>query len=328
MEREIKQRLTWVKLYEETGHAGLVCRRCGISRPTLRKWWRRYQAEGEAGLRSRSRRPHHRPYRKVTPEHEEWMLQLRQERQLGARRIQHELERLHHTHLSTSTIYQVLQRHQVEPLRRLPRKRRVKRYEKAIPGERVQVDTIKIGPGKYQYTAIDDCTRYLVARLYTRRTAAHTLAFLQHVIEEMPFPIQRIQTDRGTEFTAYAIRETLVQWGIKWRPNRSRSPHLNGNVERVQKTALQEFYATVDLTQPIEALNDQLEDYQDYYNWERLHGSLGVTPAQRYYDRLKSIPLWDEVLAHFDPVAEERRHRFFGLEWFFDEKERRNRLQE
>src|SRR5215213_8088475 len=52
-------RLGWVRLYEEVGDAGLVCRRCGISRPTLRKWWRRYQAEGEAGLETRSRRPHH-----------------------------------------------------------------------------------------------------------------------------------------------------------------------------------------------------------------------------------------------------------------------------
>jgi transposase-like protein len=39
-------RLGWVQLYEQLGHAGVVCRRCGISRPTLRKWWRRYQAEG------------------------------------------------------------------------------------------------------------------------------------------------------------------------------------------------------------------------------------------------------------------------------------------
>src|SRR5271157_3841863 len=31
-----KTRLVWLKLYEETGDAGLVCRRCGISRPTLR----------------------------------------------------------------------------------------------------------------------------------------------------------------------------------------------------------------------------------------------------------------------------------------------------
>jgi hypothetical protein len=29
-------RLGWVRLYEQVGHAGLVCRRCGISRPTLR----------------------------------------------------------------------------------------------------------------------------------------------------------------------------------------------------------------------------------------------------------------------------------------------------
>ena len=36
MNKEIKQRLKWIELYEETNNAGLVCRRCGISRPTLR----------------------------------------------------------------------------------------------------------------------------------------------------------------------------------------------------------------------------------------------------------------------------------------------------
>lgn len=35
---QIQQRLQWVKLYETSGDARLVCRRCGISRPTLRKW--------------------------------------------------------------------------------------------------------------------------------------------------------------------------------------------------------------------------------------------------------------------------------------------------
>lgn len=39
-------RLTWVRMYEQTGDAGLTCRRCRISRPTLRKWWRPYLAEG------------------------------------------------------------------------------------------------------------------------------------------------------------------------------------------------------------------------------------------------------------------------------------------
>ena len=41
-----KARLGWVKLYERTGNATLVCRRCGISAPTLHKWVRRYAAEG------------------------------------------------------------------------------------------------------------------------------------------------------------------------------------------------------------------------------------------------------------------------------------------
>src|SRR6478609_4696826 len=55
---DAQTRLGWVELYQEIGNAGVVCRRCGISRPTLRKWWRRYQALGMAGLEEQSCRPH------------------------------------------------------------------------------------------------------------------------------------------------------------------------------------------------------------------------------------------------------------------------------
>ena len=110
-----------------------------------------------------------------------------------------------------------------------------------------------------------------------------------------------------------------MQWGIKWRPNRARSPHLNGKVERVQKTNLDEFYSTVDLHQPIQILNQQLEQFQDYYNWERVHASLGVTPGQRYYDWSRLIPPTEEVSDQFDPVAERQRHRFFGYEWLLND---------
>lgn len=273
-------------------------------------------------------RPRHSPQRKVTAEHEGWVLQLRPERLLGSRRIQHELQRQYGGHLSTSTMHKILKRHGVPALQRPRRNRHTKRYERPVPGERLQVDTIKIANGKYQYTAIDDCPRDQVARLSSRRTAANTLKFLQPVVEEMPFPIQRLQTDRGTEFTAYDGCETLAQWGIKWRPHRARSPHLNGKVERGQTTTLQEFYAVVDLSQALDELNAQVEEYQDYYTWERVHGSLGVTPAQRYYDRLAVVPLGDDVRARFDPVAEELRHRFLGMEWFFDENQRRKQLED
>jgi transposase InsO family protein len=109
------------------------------------------------------------------------------------------------------------------------------------------MDVCKIAPGLYQYTAIDDCSRYRVLGLYPRRTAANTLDFLERVIEEMPFAIQRIQTDRGREFFAYKVQERLLEWAIKFRPIKPRSPHLNGKVERSQKTDLDEFWSSVDL---------------------------------------------------------------------------------
>jgi len=40
-----------------------------------------------------------------------------------------------------------------------------------------------------------------------------------------------------------------MEYGIKFRPNKPGSPHLNGKVERSQKTDLEEFYPTVDLNE-------------------------------------------------------------------------------
>jgi hypothetical protein len=38
MDPEIRKRLQWVRIYEQTGNASLTCLGCGISRPTLRQW--------------------------------------------------------------------------------------------------------------------------------------------------------------------------------------------------------------------------------------------------------------------------------------------------
>lgn len=80
--------------------------------------------------------------------------------------------------------------------------------------------------------------------------ATNTLKFLDTVLEQMPFAIQRIQTDRGKEFFAYSVQDRLMEWGIKFRPIKPGSPHLNGKVERTQRTYLDEFYSTVDIKDP------------------------------------------------------------------------------
>jgi transposase InsO family protein len=313
MEAEIKRRLRWIELYEQTGNAGLVCLKCGISRPTLRLWWRRYQEQGAEGLGSRSSRPHHSPAKKTFDAQEQWIAQLRK-RRIGARRIQNELRRQHECSLALATIHKVLVRQQHPPLRVSRRPRHsIQRYVKEVPGERVQMDTCKIKPGLYQYTAVDDCTRIRVLGLYSRRTAANTLSFLERVNEEMPFPIQRIQTDRGREFFAYVFQEQLMSWGIKFRPIKPRSPHLNGKVERSQKTDWEEFYSTVDLAST--DLENKLEEWQDYYNQERPHGSLkGRTPWERWFELLHQTPYRDEVEALYDSSRERLQHQNYRLD--------------
>jgi transposase InsO family protein len=303
MNKETKKRLIWVQLYLETGNAGLVCRKCGISRPTLRKWVRRYQEDRSEGLNDLSRRPKHSPRTKVFEQQEELILELRKKRRIGARRLQSELKRGHDLSFSLATIHKVFKRNNVSPLKRHRRKKDFKRYSMPIPGERVQIDTCKIAPGLYQYTAVDDCTRYRVLGIYKKRTASNTLLFLERLIEQMPFAIQRIQTDRGKEFFAYKVQEKLMEYRIKFRPIRPGSPHLNGKVERSQRTDLEEFYPTVNLNDP--KLEDLLEEWQFFYNWHRPHGSLnGKTPMDKRFELTHKTPFWDEVIEMYDDSKE------------------------
>ena len=91
MDTKIKARLGWIKLYLEKQDFGYVCRHCGISRPTLRKWYRRYNAKGIEGLSDISKKPHNSSNKKLREQLIEKILILRNERNIGARRIQLEL---------------------------------------------------------------------------------------------------------------------------------------------------------------------------------------------------------------------------------------------
>ncbi len=147
---------------------------------------------------------------------------------------------------------------------------------------------MQIASGLYQYTAIDDCTRYKVVALYSRRTAKNTLDFLTQLRERIPFYCQRIQTDRGQEFFAYEVQEYFRKWKIKFRPIKPFSPHLNGKVERSQRTDLDEFYSSVNIKDP--TLQVKLRDWEEYYNMQRPHSSLqGKNPWEKYKERKKQF---------------------------------------
>ena len=83
MTSEMRKRLLWLQLYQQTRDAGLVCRWCGIFGPTLRKCIQRFHKSGEAGLLNRSRRPLRSPNRRVFETKRRLILKLRAERMLG-----------------------------------------------------------------------------------------------------------------------------------------------------------------------------------------------------------------------------------------------------
>ena len=78
----------------------------------------------------------------------------------------------------------------------------------AYQGQKVQVDVkfvpsycISNGQKYYQYTAIDECTRIVFREMYDEHSTYSSKDFLLKLIEAFPFPIRKIQTDNGTEWT-------------------------------------------------------------------------------------------------------------------------------
>ncbi len=130
------------------GHKpGEVAKQVGVSRQTVHKWVRRFQAEGEAGLADRSSRPHHSPHRtsaKITAR----ITHARVKHFAGPVALSGILK------LPASTIGAVLRREEMPPLCHLDRvtgevikgrKYSDLRYEHRDPGSLLHVDVKKLG---------------------------------------------------------------------------------------------------------------------------------------------------------------------------------------
>ena len=217
-------------------------------------------------------------------------------------------------YISPPTIQKVLIRNNLSHLSSRPKGRKnPKLYSRPIPRDRLQVDVCKVAPGLYHYSAIDDCSSYRVLGLYLRRTAANTILFLERAVEEMPFPIQRIQTDRGREFFAIKVQKWMQCYCIKFRPIKPRSPHLNGKVEPSHKTDLLEFYSAEDLNDP--EFGARLGEWQHHYNWHTPHSSNGgIPPIDRSVELSEKTPLWNQVEEQYLQKDERIQDQYYKLD--------------
>ena len=286
LDRHAAHRLAIIRHAQElTGNVSKTCRYYGISRQVYYKWLRRYEEGGLDALRDRSSKPHVSP-KATRVEVVGKIIYLRQTYHFGPHKIAMYLKRYHDIKLSPSGIWRILKRLDMSRLPSSQRYRRHqdrwKRYEKPEPGHRVQVDVKFISPlpgtrrKYYQFTAIDDCTRLRVLRIYDRLNQKTAIQFLDYVLAKLPFRVERIQTDNGAEFQS-AFHYHVLDRGIGHVYIRPATPRLNGKVERSHRIDAEEFYRMLDgvVIDDAGVFNERLLEWEDFYNFNRPHGGLG-----------------------------------------------------
>jgi transposase InsO family protein len=267
-----------------TRNVSQTCRFFGISRGQFYFWLRRYRQVGFHGLRAQKCGPRNHPFK--TPAHVvALVLQVRHERQYGPIRICLFLQRYHQTYVSVPTIYKILKRH------RVPRVS-FKRYRPGPRRRRELAHAGQLGAGRfYQFTAIDEATRYRVLKIYTRNSIPNAIAFIEEVRRRLPVAIQQVQTDHGNEFgTDFTWH--LRDLGIAHRHIPPGCPESNGKVERSHRTDEEEFFRRTTFRSVTE-LAAKLRRWEHEYNHRRPHLALaGKTPAERLCElRIRREPV-------------------------------------
>ena len=131
------------------------------------------------------------------------------------------------------------------------------------PGQRVQVDVKHVpsaclageaqGKKFYQYTAIDEFSRFRFLMAFEEASTYSSSVFLDEMLKAFPFKVECVQTDNGFEFTkrfsAYKnspslFEVNLEQRGITHKLIRPFTPRHNGKVERSHRKDNEYFYAT------------------------------------------------------------------------------------
>lgn len=295
LDRRARARVRVLEHYlKVTQNVSQTCRYFGISRRAFYNWLHRYREEGLLGLRDRSSRPNLIRYQ-IPPEVIALVCQIRRERDYGAPRLSLYLQRYHQVYVSPATIGKILRQHGLRQRSWKGRRPPKKLPPPRSPGECLQVD-VKFVPKRltgarqfYQFTAIDEATRFRILRLYDHNSTRSAIHFLDEVRRLFPVALQRVQTDHGPEF-GWNFTWHLKDVGIEHQRIPRGSPESNGKVERSHRTDSEEFYRRI-RPGPLRELAQALADWEREYNFGRPHLALrGYTPAETMTRELSQHP--------------------------------------
>ena len=173
--------------------------------------------------------------------------------------------------------------------------RKTKDYVPHQSGDLVQVDTLELSPlpgvTVMQFTARDMVSCWDVMEVFLRPMALCAQRFLDTLEARTPFPLRAVHVDGGSEFRAEFETECADRKILLFELP-SRSPKLNGRVERAQRTHTEEFYEVYELPWTVASLNVRLREWEQVYNHIRPHQALDyLTPAQALETFKKKAPV-------------------------------------
>lgn len=273
-------------------------REFGVCRQTVRKWLKRYQADGLAGLHDRSSRPRHSPTRlRRTPRRQ---IERRRRARQSSPRIARELG------LPLATVVREQRRLGLNRLARLDPPRPAHRYEWPAAGDLLHLDIKKLGQiggrvghrihgdrttrvrgagWEAVHVAIDDCTRLAYAEVLPDERQDTTAGFLQRALRYFArrgIRVARVMTDNGSAYRSRTFAAVIAAHQLRHLRTRPYTPRTNGKAERFIRTLLAEWaYAQAYRTSLARAA--ALSHYLGYYNTARPHmGIKGQTPRQKF----------------------------------------------
>ena len=277
--------------YQRKNHSVTdTANRYHVTRKTIHKWRNRWDGTPQS-LTDRSRRPKHSPRKQTEAE---IRLVKRQAKRYKWRdhilAYQGAKERGYSRSFGCFT--RTVRKLQENKPERTRKKRRNKPYQRAeYPGQKVQMDVkyvpsscVTDGRKYYQYTAIDECTRWTYRYMYDEHSTHSSIDFLHRLVKESPFQIKRIQTDNGSEWTKQlkandpndltSFELGLKEYGIEYQRIRVATPRHNGKVERQHRIDQERFYNDLRMYSLADG-RQQLAEYQRKSN-NYIKGCLGM----------------------------------------------------
>ena len=247
-----------------------------------------YLEGGEATLTPKPRGPKKGIAKNRTPE---WIEDIvckiaRDNISIGTIEISEELFDRYKIKINQSTVFRILKRNRVRYFREYkPVRVKPQLYCLETPGEALQLDaSYPFGRGRKLvcFDAIDDCSRYVIARLYDRETAENAIDFIKYLIKTAPFTIRRIRIDNRSK---NQITKFCKSMGIEVIVNNAHEPTQNGKIERFHRTLKYGFFwKYCGFYEDVDLIGLKLKQWITYYNERRRHGGYGMnrlTPIQK-----------------------------------------------